>query len=93
MENKTTLYKKAKTGKILWSEEYDGTFWSSPILVGDNIYITDQEGNSSVFRLAETYQLLGEGKVGERVMATLAFADAKIYLRTEKHLFCIGMKS
>ena len=83
----------ARNGEILWTQEFDEGFWSSPVLVGENIYITDKDGITWIFKLAETYQFLGKGNVGETVFTTPAFADSKLYIRGQEHLFCIGKKS
>ena len=89
----TTSCFEAKTGKILWTEEFDRGFWASPILVGEDIYITDQEGDTFIFPLADKYELLGKGSLGEMVVATPAFAGSRIYIRGREHLYCIGKGS
>jgi outer membrane protein assembly factor BamB len=81
-----------QTGKQLWSERYDEGFWSSPILVKDIVYLTDMEGNTFIFKLAEEYTLLGMGVFGEKVITSFAIADSRIYVRGEKNLFCLGRK-
>ena len=35
---------------------------------------------------------MGEANLGEPCVASPAFQDGRIYLRGEKHLFCIGKK-
>jgi outer membrane protein assembly factor BamB len=83
----------AKTGKILWTKNFKRGFWSSPTLVGENVYLTDNKGKTVIFKLAETYQAVGEGNLGEPVITSPAISDSKIYLRGEKNLYCIGQKS
>ncbi len=82
----------AQTGQRLWSERYDNGFWSSPSLVKDTVYMTDMEGNTFIFKLADEYKLLGMGVFGEKVITSFAFADSRIYVRGEKNLFCLGRK-
>jgi len=81
-----------KTGKRVWSERFDNGFWSSPSLVKDIVYMTDMEGNTFIFKLAEEYKLLGIGVFGEQVITSFAIADSRIYARGAKHLFCLGRK-
>lgn len=82
----------AATGKVLWTQEFKDGFWSSPTLVGDLVHLTDLKGRTYIFELAESYRLRGTGDVGEKVVTTPAFVDAKIYIRGEKHLYCTGSK-
>ena len=81
----------ARTGKEVWTQRFKRRmFWSSPTLVGKLVYATDAKGVTSVFRLAREFTLAGTGAVGERVYATPAFVQGRIYMRGKEHLFCIG---
>jgi len=80
------------TGKEIWTHDFDEGFWSSPILVGDTVYMTDKMGDTLIFRLSDTYEEMGRGSVGEQVFTTPAFVDSKIFIRGQKSLFCIGEK-
>ena len=80
----------AKTGEELWVEEVDEGFYSSPVLVGDRLYILDREGTMYIVRAASEYELLGSPSMGEPTFATPAFMDGRIYVRTEENrLYCI----
>jgi len=82
----------AKTGKVVWRQDFDEMFWSSPSLVGERVYWTDMKGKTFIFKLADRYEQLGVGDVGEDVVASPAFADSRIYIRAKEHLYCIGTK-
>mgnify|MGYP005832562385 CR=1 FL=1 len=83
----------AKTGGKLWEHEFDGNFSSSPSLVGDRLYVIDKEGKSYVLTISrEKAEPLAEGSLGELCVTSPAFQDGRIYVRGEKHLFCIGKK-
>jgi outer membrane protein assembly factor BamB len=82
----------AATGKDYWFQEYDNGFYASPILAGDRVYATDMSGVTHVFEPDKTYRLLGTGKIGEKVTTTPAFKNGRIFLRGDKHLFCIGKR-
>ncbi len=79
----------AKTGEEAWSEEIGEGFYSSPVLVGDRIYILDNEGSMFVFQAGPEYKVLATLPVGEPTFATPAFLDGRIYLRTLENLYCI----
>ena len=80
----------AATGKKLWENTFEEGFYSSPVIVGDRVYLVDREGLTIVFRLGDTYQELARNVLGEKVSCTPAFPEGRIYLRTEKNLYCIG---
>ncbi len=79
----------AKSGEVRWEHEFDKGFSSSPILVGDRVYLTDMDGTMQIFKLGESFEQLGQVPLGEAVYATPAFAGGRIYIRGLRHLFCI----
>ncbi|MBM4092218.1 MAG: hypothetical protein FJ276_22740, partial [Planctomycetes bacterium] len=79
-----------KTGKVFWEHEFDIGFSSSPILVGDRVYIADRSGAVQIFRMSDTFELLAVSEMEEDVYATPAFVGERIYVRGVTHLFCIG---
>jgi outer membrane protein assembly factor BamB len=80
----------SSTGKAAWGQDYDNGFYASPILVGDRIYAVDRRGTTYVFKTGPTYELIATSRLGEDVFATPAFLDGRVYIRTEKNLFCIA---
>ena len=81
---------EARTGQKAWSHELEASISSSPVIVGDRVYLTDVEGTTHMFGLGRAFKALGTATVGEPVHATPAFVGGHIYLRGDSHLFCIG---
>jgi len=79
-----------KTGERLWVQEFSEGFYSSPILVGDSVYLMDMSGVMYVFKAEREFQLINRNELGERAMTIPAFMYNRIYIRGEKNLFCIG---
>jgi len=79
-----------KTGERLWIEEFDEGFYSSPILVGEFVYLMDMSGVMYVFKADKEYQLINRNELGERAMTIPAFMHDRIYIRGTKNLYCIG---
>ncbi len=77
-------------GTLHWMEEFDDGFYSSPVLVGDNVYLMDMTGLMRIFKASSEYQLLGQCELGEPSTCTPAFLDGRMYIRTEKNLYCIA---
>ncbi|MCB9768329.1 MAG: PQQ-like beta-propeller repeat protein [Candidatus Omnitrophica bacterium] len=82
----------AKTGENFWTEEIRGDFWSSPIVIGDKIFLTDTEGKTYILKFGPEYEILGEAELGEKVVTTPAFVENRIVIRGEENLYCIGSK-
>lgn len=81
-----------ENGEMAWIEEYDEGFYVSPILMSDKIYAIDKEGNAFIFRPGDSYEVLGTPKLGQATVATPAFVDARIFIRTQEQLVCIAEK-
>ncbi|MEX0704399.1 MAG: PQQ-binding-like beta-propeller repeat protein [Planctomycetales bacterium] len=83
-----------KTGEDLWQEQLDKrpgtTAWGSMVHAGDKLYITDQRGTTIVLAASPKYQLLAQNELKEHVNASPAISNGDIFIRTWKHLWCIG---
>ena len=80
---------EAATGKQLWRERLGGSFHAAPVAGAGMVYITTKEGIVRVVRSSGSFELLGENDIGEGTVAAPAISDGQIFLRGEKHLFCI----
>lgn len=78
------------TGTVLWRREFDEGFLSSPVIVGERVYLMDRKGVTFVFKLADRYEELHRNELGEKSTCTPAFPEGRIYIRTDRHLYCIG---
>ncbi|MCY1635243.1 PQQ-binding-like beta-propeller repeat protein [Marinifilum sp. D737] len=80
----------AKSGEIRWEQEFGSGFYASPILANGNVYLLDREGVMHIFKADKEYQEIAAPALGEKSDMTPAFADGRVYIRGEKHLYCIG---
>jgi outer membrane protein assembly factor BamB len=82
-----------KTGRQVWRERVSGNAWSSSVLSGDKVYITDQSGETVVFRASpQKLEVLHRNELGETTRASPAVSDGQVFIRTYKHLYCIGRR-
>ena len=81
-----------RTGKINWRERVPGSYYTSPICVGDRLYGVSREGEVIVLAAAKEYELLARNPLGEGSHSTPAVADGRLYLRTFSHLISLGGK-
>jgi outer membrane protein assembly factor BamB len=84
-----------KTGSPRWEERLKGPGakadnWSSMVLAGERLYVINQSGDAFVVRAAPEFQVLATNSMAETTMASIAPAHGNLFIRTYKHLWCIG---
>jgi outer membrane protein assembly factor BamB len=83
---------RTATGERVWRERMNGKF-SASLLAGDGkVYFTSEAGVVTVVRAGPKFEILGRNDVGENLVATPAAAGGRLYLRGDKHLYCISEK-
>lgn len=84
----------AKTGRILWGPERlaPGTYSASPVLADGRIYVTNEDGLTSVVRAGSEFEILAENPLGEYCLSSPAVSNGQLFLRTSEYLYCIGKR-
>ena len=73
---------EAATGKELWKKRLGGTFSGSPVLVGDLMFVTNEEAETYVVRVsAEGAEIISVNRLGESAFATPTIVGDSVYLR------------
>jgi outer membrane protein assembly factor BamB len=81
---------EVKTGKQVWKERLPGTSWSSMVLAGERLYVTNHAGDCHVIAASPKFQQLARNALGERTLSSPALSDCEVFIRTYKNLWCIG---
>ena len=82
---------EVETGKIKWRQRAGGNIWASIILADNKLFAINQRGTTLVFKPnPEKFESVAENSLQETCNATPAFSDGEIFIRTFKHLYCIG---
>lgn len=66
--------------------------YASPVWAAGRIYLPDREGATLVLKDADKLEVLAVNTVGETIDASPAVVGKRLYLRGEKHLWCIESK-
>ncbi|MCY2984308.1 MAG: PQQ-binding-like beta-propeller repeat protein [Planctomycetota bacterium] len=85
----------AKTGKPHYmASRVAGveTTYASPVAAGGFVFLTDRNGTTAVIKDANELSIVAKNSVGEPVDATPAPVGNELFLRGDKHLFCISAK-
>ena len=77
------------SGDVVWREEFDEGFYSSPVYAGGSVYLFDRSGRARVFEAADEYRELSASVLGEGVVSTPAFTRGAIFVRGEENLYCV----
>jgi outer membrane protein assembly factor BamB len=80
----------ATTGERVWQERVDGIFTASPVAGDGKVYLLSETGNAYVLRAGRHPQVLERNALGERMVASPAVSDGRLYIRTDEHLLAIG---
>ncbi|MBX3279582.1 MAG: PQQ-like beta-propeller repeat protein [Acidobacteria bacterium] len=84
----------ARTGREIYGQQRlkSGTYSSSPVLADGKIYITNEDGVTSVFSAGEKFEILAENAMNDYCLSSVAISEGQIFLRTAGHLYCIGKR-
>lgn len=82
----------SKTGAEVYSGQRirPGTYSSSPVLADGKIYITNEEGMTTVYRSGPKFEVLSENPLNDYCLSSMAVSDGQLFLRTTGHLYAIG---
>jgi outer membrane protein assembly factor BamB len=81
------------TGKPVWGPErlVVGTYSSSPLLADGKLYVTNEDGITTVLKSGPVFEKLAENPLdGGFTLSSPSAASGRLFLRTREALYCIG---
>jgi outer membrane protein assembly factor BamB len=84
----------AKTGAEIYGQQRikPGTYSGSPVLADGKIYVTNEDGLTTVVAAGPKFEVLAENPLNDYVLSSPAISDGRIFIRTAQHLYAIGKK-
>ncbi|HWB11583.1 MAG TPA: PQQ-binding-like beta-propeller repeat protein [Pirellulales bacterium] len=82
----------AKTGEKHWQKRVPGNYSASPLLADGKIYLTNEEGLTTVIRPGKEYRELAANQIEGDTLASLAVSGKALFLRSATHLYRIEEK-
>lgn len=84
-----------ESGKVVWEERLrganpKGTNWSSVMIADGLCYTITQGGDCFVFRASPKFELVSKNALGEPSNSSVVPSQGQLFIRTHKHLWCIG---
>jgi outer membrane protein assembly factor BamB len=90
---------KCDTGAEVWKSRLGGTFSASLILVGENLWATNESGRTFIFKATPSqFEKVAENQLGDEVFATPVVCGNRVYQRVaetvgdswQESLYCLG---
>ncbi|MBA3441602.1 MAG: PQQ-like beta-propeller repeat protein [Pyrinomonadaceae bacterium] len=85
----------AKTGQEIYGSQRikPGTYSASPVLADGKIYVTNEDGLTTVIKAGPKFEVLAENHLNDYCLSSPAISDGQIFIRTAQHLYCIGPRA
>lgn len=83
---------ESQTGKRTFMEQLGRHHSASPILADAHVYVTDDAGVTYVLKGSGAFDVVSRNPLGDECYASPAVSQGQIFIRTMKHLYCIGKK-
>jgi len=82
----------ASDGTLLYKTRIKGTgpYFASPVAANDKIYVSAHNGKITVLQAGDEFKILATNTFNEKILASPAIVDNKIYIRTDKHMYAFG---
>ena len=77
-------------GERLWQGRMGSHFSASLVTAGGLVYFQADDGKTRVVKPGPDMEVVSENNLGERSYASPAISNGQLFIRGEKHLFCIG---
>src|SRR5918998_950280 len=85
----------ARTGAEIYTQQRlkPGTYSGSPVLADGKIYVTNEDGLTSVVAAGPKFEVLAENALNDYCLSSPALSGGQLFIRTGQYLYCIGKKS
>jgi outer membrane protein assembly factor BamB len=81
------------SGKPFWTHDMLAASWASPLIAGEHVYISDEDGEVTIFKLGEEPEVVTEISMGNSVYSTPIVAGGVLYISNKNYLFAITDKT
>jgi outer membrane protein assembly factor BamB len=79
----------AATGKEYWVHDMLAAVWGSPMVIGDKVYLGDEDGDVAVLQVGKTEKVIGVYNMGSSVYSTPVPANGVLFIANRNQLFAL----
>ena len=76
-----------KSGQPYWTHDMFAAVWSSPMIIGDKVYLGDEDGDVVVVEHSKTLKVVSEQNMGSAVYSTVVPANGAIFIMNRNQLW------
>jgi hypothetical protein len=80
----------AASGKLQWTDRLGTHYSASLVTAGGLVYFLADDGIMQVVRPGKKLDVVAENPLGEYCYASPAISQSQLFIRGEKHVYCIG---
>jgi len=80
----------ASNGEIVWEERIGSNHSASPIYADGKIYFLSETGETAVITAGPKFHELARNNIGAKCQASMAVSGGRLFIRSEKGLYCIA---
>ena len=84
----------ARSGELVYGKQriQTGTYSASPVLADGKIYVTNENGLTTVFRSGPRFEELSRNALDDYCLSSPAISNGQIFIRTTRYLWAIGTR-
>ena len=81
---------QAATGEVVYQGRLGGKYSASPVYADGRLYFLSEAGETVVIGSGPEFEILARNPLEEACQASMAVSGGRLFIRTDKHLYCIG---
>jgi outer membrane protein assembly factor BamB len=83
---------ESRTGRVRYGPQrlHPGTYSASPLVADGRVYVTSEDGITSVVRAGPAFELLAENALDDFTLASPVATHGRLLLRTARSLYCLS---
>jgi outer membrane protein assembly factor BamB len=84
------------SGKVLWEKRLtqgrkQKRIWATPLVANGHLFVIDDAGDVTVIKVDSGGEVVSRPSLGETIMGSPAVHGNAMFVRSDKHLFKVGL--
>jgi outer membrane protein assembly factor BamB len=80
---------EAATGDVVWQGRIGGNHSASPVYADGKIYFLSEQGETTIIEAGPEFKIVARNNIGEKCQASIAVSQGRLFIRSDKNLYCI----
>ncbi|MBC8868694.1 MAG: PQQ-binding-like beta-propeller repeat protein [Planctomycetes bacterium] len=78
-------------GKVIRQNRIGGRHCASPVFADGHVYFLSESGETVIMKAGPQLEIIARNTIKERCQASIAVSHGHLFIRSDEHLFCIGI--